>query len=239
MLSSVSIDGIPPGSTLATWDEPSLLPPPRGWITEATRLWESASEIIGARLVIPWDESTRFWMPAKDCLWTSSKNHWYLWRLEQGAWKRIDGGVGTLTALPPKQIGLHATIRGIETRKLSSIHESDWRDIPLEPEWPDVDPAWVWFGEDAAVTAWDLRWGNAPPNLPKERSRDALQTFFKDDWRSSLALRSSLKIWLSNGPEVALREQQNAAWVWCGTKISLVRLPSENRQKRVRELLAG
>jgi hypothetical protein len=125
----------------------------------------------------------------------------------------------------------------IAARRRSAVDRVAW--TPIEESvapWPAYDPAWTWPDGDQALTAWDLRWG---PGLdwPPERQRSTLVRSFRSEWRSSMALRQSVRGWLPDGPEVALREGWESAWVWVGDRILLVRLQPSERLKRVRALV--
>lgn len=61
--------------------------------------------------------------------------------------------------------------------------------------------------------------------------------YFRAEWRTGLELRASVKGWLPAGPEVALREGQDVAWVWVGTRIVLVRLVDVERIHTLRRVL--
>jgi hypothetical protein len=122
-------------------------------------------------------------------------------------------------------------------RSVSPVGEVAWTPVPQdEPAWPACDPAWVW-GENSALTPWDLRWRPFAEALPPERQRAALAAAFKPDWLSAKALRKSVAGWLPEGPEIALREAQGRAWVWVGDRVLMVRLPELERNRRVRKIL--
>ena len=107
---------------------------------------------------------------------------------------------------------------------------------PETPEWPPYDPAWAWWSGDQAATAWDVSWGKAPP-LPKERQREALLRSKRPEWITATGLRASVHGWLPGGPEVALREATETAWVWVGDRALLERLQPNGRLASVRKAL--
>ena len=110
-------------------------------------------------------------------------------------------------------------------RSLSSATDSTWKDLPTEAEpWPPYDAAWAWKAEDAAFTSWDLRWGKGAEGFPRERQREALKKSFRADWHAASSLRASVRGWLPEGPDIALREASEVGWVWVGDRVLLVRL---------------
>ena len=86
-----------------------------------------------------------------------------------GAWKGALGaawgpGDGELAALPPLRMGrIRPQKKDRMIRSISSLNSLEWKDLPEgSPSWPVYDAAWAWQGEDGALTAWDLRWGQGP-----------------------------------------------------------------------------
>ena len=39
---------------------------------------------------------------------------------------------------------------------------------------------------------------------------------FRADWRAASSLRASVRGWLPDGPDIAMREASEVAWVWVG-----------------------
>jgi hypothetical protein len=227
-----------PESTLAPWDEKDLPPPPRGWATRQEQLWDDGKDLPGARILTPWQPGARMWFPTKDKLWVATGNQWTLWTLDAGTWRRQATGAGQLTAQPPLRMALIVPGRKGEpaVRKTTRTDRAEWTDLPAEAEpWPDYDPAWAWWGEDLAATTWDQRWGKG--SLPPERQRQALLRAYRPEWRTARGLRSSVKSWIPDGPEIALRETVEAAWVWVGERAILVRLQPTLRLKSVKTAL--
>jgi len=143
-------------------------------------------------------------------------------------------------AQPPLGMALTVPARKSEpaTRQTSPLEAADWTPVPDSvPAWPDYDPAWLWWSQDLAATTWDQRWGEGAPSLPKERQRQALLRAFRPEWRSAVGLRASVKGWIPGGPETALREAAEAAWVWVGDRAILVRLQATLRLKSVKTAL--
>ena len=96
-------------------------------------------------------------------------------------------------------------------RRTSPLDQAQWEPVPADtPPWPPYDPAWTWFAPDLAVTAWDQRWGK-DASLPKERQREALLQANRSEWLTATKLRASVRGWLQDGPEVALREARGSS----------------------------
>jgi hypothetical protein len=233
------VDGPAPAATLAPWDEKELPPPPRAWATRNEQLWDDGKDLPGARLLVPWPAGARLWFPRQDRLWVGGGNLWTLWGLEEGLWHRLASGPGTLAAQPPLAMGLTVPPRKGEdaVRKVAPLDRAEWTLQPEGPPWPDYDPAWTWWGKDLAATAWDQRWGASPEALPPERQRKALLRAFKGDWLAAYELRASVRGWIPEGPEVALREAAEVAWIWVGDRVILVRLLATERIKSVKKNL--
>jgi hypothetical protein len=124
------------------------------------------------------------------------------------------------------------------SRKTCPLGAADWEPLPEgAPAWPDYDPAWAWWQDDLAATTWDLHWGKAAPSLPPERQRQALLRAYRPEWRTAVGLRLSVKGWIPGGPETALREAAEVAWVWVGDRAILVRLQPTLRLKSVKAAL--
>lgn len=240
LLSSLPVDGDPPEATLAAWDEKGQPPPPKGLPLKAEQLSDDGRDLPGAKVAVPWQEGDRLWMPQADRLWVSAKGGWSLWKLEDRHWRRDAAGPGLLEAQPPSHMGLTAPVlppgEGMD-RSAGPLDQAKWTPVPGdEPPWPACDPAWAW-GEGSALTAWDGRWRPFTEALPPERQRAALAAAFRPDWLSAKALRRSVAGWLPAGPEVALREVQDRAWIWVGDRVLLVKLPGLARSRRVRKIL--
>lgn len=234
LLTTFPLEG--PGSqpTLAPWDEGQHPPPPRRWMTRPEQLWPEGQDLPGQRLLLPWAPGDRLWFPRADRLWHAQKDQWTLWGLEDGIWRRLATGKGALTAQPPRAMGL-TTLQG---RHRTQPDTAGWTPVPLdEPEWPTYDPAWLWITPDTAVTAWDQRWGASRSTLASERQREGLQRAFRPEWRTAANLRASVRGWLPEGPEVALREAWDVAWVWVGDRILLVRLQDVDRLRSIRKAM--
>jgi hypothetical protein len=123
------------------------------------------------------------------------------------------------------------------SRKTAPLDQADWTPVPADTEpWPPYDPAWAWWSADRAGTAWGLGWGKAAA-LPPERQREALVRNKRPDWITATNLRASVHGWLPSGPEVALREASESAWVWVGDRALLVRLQPGSRLASVRKAL--
>jgi hypothetical protein len=60
---------------------------------------------------------------------------------------------------------------------------------------------------------------------------------FRPEWRTALGLRASVKGWIPEGPEIALREALESAWIWVGDRAILVRLQPSSRLKALRSAL--
>lgn len=242
LLATLPLDGDPQESTLAAWDEKGLPPPPRGLPLKTEQLSDDGRDLPGAKLALAWREGDRFWMPRADRLWVSSHGAWSAWKLEDRRWRREAAGPGVLAAQPPQRMGLTAPASPPGDGMLRSLSPADrvaWTPAPVEdPAWPAFDPAWAW-GEGSALTAWDGRWRPFAEALPPERQRAALGAAFRPDWLSAKAIRRSVAGWLPAGPEVALREPQERAWVWVGDRVLLVRLPELARTRRIRKILNG
>lgn len=239
LLASLPVDGELSESTLASWDEPGLPSPPRGLPIREAQLWQEGQDLKGHRLMVPWREHGRLWFPRSDRLWVGEGGQWTLWSLTPEGWRREAAGSGILSAQPPVAMGLTALEGETAMRSITSLGEARWERLPqdLEP-WPAYDPAWLWR-KDGAVTAWDQRWGVGVKTLPKERQREALSRVYRPEWKLAAGLRASVEGWLPHGPEVALREKQDAAWVWVGNRILLVRLQTGERARKLKSLLAG
>ena len=240
LLSGLPLDGEPQEPTLAAWDEKGLPAPSKGLPVKAEQLSDDGRDLAGAKVAVPWQEGDRLWMPRADRLWISAHGTWTAWKLVDGRWSRDASGFGVLEAQPPLRMGLTAPQPGEGmARSESPVDQAVWTPVPAdEPAWPACDPAWAW-GEDSALTPWDLRWRPFAEALPPERQRDALIAAFKPDWLSGKALRKSVAGWLPEGPEIALREAQGRAWVWVGDRVLMVRLPELERNRRVRKILNG
>jgi hypothetical protein len=238
LLSSLRNDSDKGESSLAAWDEPGLPAAPRGWPVKPEQLWYDGRDQPGASLLVPWGGEARLWMPSQDRLWVADGPHWTLWGLEGGAWRRLAAGTGILEAHPPQAMGLvRIAGDGSPERAVSGLRQAEWVVPPGDAApWPAYDPAWYWRNDRSALSAWDLRWNEAPPPLPAESQREALRRRFKGDWRTGQALRVSLKGWLPHGAEVAMREPQGAAWVWVGQRVVLANLRETERVRTLRRL---
>ena len=238
LLTALRVEGDMPPSTLASWDEKGLPPPPRGWITRPESLWDDGKDLPGPRVLVPWPPGSRMWFPRKDRLWVGGGNTWTLWALADGRWRREAAGNGTLHAQPPLRMGLEGIDRkDLGVRRTSPLDRAQWEPVPADtPPWPPCDPAWTWFAPDLAVTAWDQRWGK-DASLPKERQREALLQGNRSEWLTATKLRASVRGWLPDGPEVAVREYAGVAWVWVGDRAILERLLPTRRLLAVRNSL--
>jgi hypothetical protein len=113
----------------------------------------------------------------------------------------------------------------------------EWQVVPHDQApWPAYDAAWLWRKDTSqgALTAWDLRWNEGEPLLPKERQRTSLISAYRAEWRAASNLRASVRGWLPNGPQVALRELDGVAWVWVGDRVLLVHLVSTERLRKLK-----
>jgi hypothetical protein len=238
LLASLPVDADVPPPTLAPWDEKGLPPPPRGWAIRPDSLWDDGKDLPGARLLVPWPSGSRLWFPRKDRLWTSGGGQWTLWSLAGGAWRREAASAGALQAQPPLRMALLGPERkeGPE-RRVGPLDRVLWEPVPADaPPWPAYDPAWGWWSPELAATAWDQRWGKDAA-LPKERQRQALVRANRPEWLTATRLRASVRGWLPQGPEVALREGSGTAWVWVGDRAILQRLQPTGRLASIRRAL--
>jgi hypothetical protein len=238
LLATLPVEGDLPPSTLAPWDEKGLPPPPRGWATRPEGLWDDGKDLPGARLLVPWQTGARVWFPRKDRLWVTSGGQWALWALAGGTWRREAAGPGVLYAQPPLRMALVVPERKEgSVRRTSPLDRAAWEPVPADtPPWPPYDPAWSWWSADLATSAWDVRWGKASA-LPRERQRSALLRANRPEWITATKLRASVRGWLPDGPEVALREAAGTAWVWVGTRAILERLQPSGRLDAIRKAL--
>jgi hypothetical protein len=237
LLTALPLDSDLGEPTLAAWDEPGLPAPPRGWPVKPEGLSDDGRDLPGAKVVVPWHAGDHLWMPTSDHLWIGSRQGWTAWGLDGGRWHRLATGPGLLEAHPPIAMVLMEPAPGGEgmDRRTTPPDRLDWTPIPdSAPAWPAFDPAWAW-NQGGALDAWDRRWGN--PGLAPERQRQSVTDYFRAEWRTAEELRASVKGWLPEGPEVAMREAQGVAWVWVGNRILLVRLVEVSRIRAVRTLL--
>lgn len=236
LLSTLPLEAFSGKPSLAAWDEAGLPAAPRGWPLKPEQLWDDGQDLPGHRLLVPWSTGTRMWFPRQDRLWIAGPKHWTLWAFEEGLWKRLGAGPERVEVQPPLWAGkIPEQEEGLRER--SPLERLAWSSVAEGmPAWPDLDPAWSWVDENGAVTAWDLRWGAAVKGLPLERQRASLVRVHRAEWLSAMKLRASVKGWLPEGPEVALRELQEAAWVWVGPRVLLVRLQPSLRGRTLRSL---
>lgn len=234
LLTAIPLEGPGLEPTLADWSEPNLGLPPRRWATRPSQLWPDGQDLPGHRLLVPWAADARIWFPRADRLWHTSGGQWTLWGLQEGGWARMATGKGALCAQPPLAIGLLEA----PGRKRSAPDEAQWTPVAeADPPWPDCDPAWLWLSPSGALTAWDQRWGGDAEGLGRERQREALLRANRPEWRTAVDLRASVRGWLPEGPDVALREAWGVAWIWVGDRILLVRLQGLDRLRTVRRAL--
>ncbi len=226
--------------TLAPWDEKQLPLPPKDWILKPEQLWDDGKDLPGSRVLVPWQAGDRLWFPFLDRLWVSGAEGWTLWALQQDGWHRADAGSGVLSAHPPVVMGrVSLDLEDQAMRSFSPLNLAKWEVVPTNQDpWPAYDPAWYWT-DRGALTPWDQRWGSFGETLPPERQREALAKAYRSEWRLASGLRASVRGWLPQGPEVALRESQSVAWVWVGDRVLLVRLPSMERLRKIKAMLKG
>lgn len=239
LLSTLPAHGDLPEATLATWEEKALPRAPKQWITKPEQLWDDGKDLPGHRLLVSLKPGGHFWFPQKDRLWICEGSQWTLWALDQGSWLRLDSGQGRLAAHPPVSMARILTVKGSkDERSVSPLDRVEWTPLPADaPPWPEYDAAWTWKNEECAITPWDLRFGKAAQDFPKERQRQAIQSSFRPDWLAASSLRRSLKHWLPDGPDVGMRENLGIAWVWVGDRILMVRLSSDDRLRKIRSLI--
>ncbi|MCE1228310.1 MAG: hypothetical protein LWX11_02295 [Firmicutes bacterium] len=236
LLSAFPTDSEPWPTTLAPWNEPGLPPAPKSVLTKAAQLWDDGADLRGPCLHLPWKADHHLWFPAWNRLWVDGGDTWTLWGLEEGTWKRLEVGQGALSAHPPVAMGL--TKPKSEGRALSPLLKAEWKEIDKDAEaWPAFDAAWSWKDDTGALTAWDQRWGKGMEGFPKETQRQGLLRTYRVEWLAASALRVSVKGWLHDGPEIALREASEVAWVWVGDRVLLVRLPPSDRLRKIRSVL--
>jgi len=195
LITALPIDGYPPASSLAPWDEADLPPAPKGWPLKADQLWDDGEDLPGARVLVPWTDDSRMWFPRHDRLWISGGGNWSLWALQVDGWHRLGAGVGILDAHPPCSMGRISPSPGESAERfLSSLQDVDWHSVPVDvAAWPAFDPAWTWLSDQAATSAWDTRWGRSGDPLPPERQREVLTKSFNPEWRVSSGLRDSVR----------------------------------------------
>ena len=237
LLSSIPMEEEPNEATLAPWNEKGLPPAPKGLATKEEDLWDEGRDLGGSRLMVPWGPKARVWFPRRDRIWISEKDRWSAWKLEDRIWHRTEVGEGLLTALPPVAMARTTQPKtGPGLRYTAPVAGGSWGEAPEnQAPWPEFDPAWAWVSLQGGHTAWDLRWGKTMEDLPPERQRAALNRAYRSDWRTASQLRASVRGWLKEGPEVALREIQGAAWIWTGDRVLLVRLPPSERSRWIRK----
>jgi hypothetical protein len=238
LLATLPVEGDLTPATLAPWDEKGMPPPPKAWPTRQDHLWDDGKDLPGARLMVPWQPGSRLWYPLRDRLWVSVGNQWTLWALSGGVWHREATGPGVLYAQPPLRMALVGSERRDGTsRRTGPLDKAKWDPVPPETSpWPPYDPAWAWWSGNLAATAWDLRWGKDAA-LPREQQRAALVRATRPEWITATKLRASVRGWLPDGPEVALREAAATAWVWVGDRALLERLQPTGRLASVRRSL--
>jgi len=237
LLTALPLDGEARPASLAPWDEAGLSAPPAGWARKEEALSEDGRDLPGARLLLPWGTGARLAFPRRDWLWVATEGRWTAWRLTEGVWRRAAEGQGTLLPQPPEALGLVRPTEGGAERVTGPVDAVAWSPVAAEAEpWPAPDPAWAW-ARGSAFTAWDLRAGAPLEGLAQEPNRVALAKTFRADWLTASRLRASVRGWLPQGPEVALRELQGAAWIWVGDRVVLVRLPDATRLRTLRKLL--
>jgi len=234
LLTAIPVNHEPAPATLASWDEAGMSPAPKGLPVKEDRLWADGQDLQGARVAVPRGKDFRLWFPREDVLWTALGGRWIQWHLEDGTWRRAAEGEGELRAMPPLAMGL-VTPKGVRQR--GPVDRANWTEVETTvPAWPEYDPAWTWAGE-GALTAWEQRWGKGLETLGPERQREALRKAHLPDWKVAVKLRASVKGWLPDGPDIALRERSAVAWVWLGPRIIQERLQPTERVRRIRPLL--
>ena len=237
LISMLPVDAEARTGSLAPWDEPALSAPPAGWPRKDEALSDDGRDLPGAKVLLPWSPGARLAFPRREGLWVASEGRWTCWRLTEGVWRRAAEGQGALVAHPPEGFGLVRPTEAGAERLQGPAEAVAWAPVPPETgPWPAPDPAWAWV-RGAAFTAWDLRAGAALEALAPEGNREALAKVFRSDWLTAARLRASVRGWLPQGPEVALRELQGAAWVWVGDRVLLVRLPDAARLRTLRKWL--
>jgi hypothetical protein len=239
LITALPVEGDLPPASLASWDEKELPPPPKGWPVKVEQLWDDGKDLTGARVMVPWTDDARMWFPRRDRLWVSGGGTWSLWDLQSDGWHRMAAGAGVLDAHPPFSMGRISPgpDEGAD-RFLSPFPIADWRAVAADtPPWPACDPAWTWLSDQAATSAWDLRWGREDDPIPPERQREAFGKSFNPEWRVASGLRASVRGWLPGGPEIALREVLGVGWVWVGDRVRLVRLQPTERLRRMKAIL--
>jgi len=238
LLTTLPLEGDLPPQTLAPWDEPGLPTPPTGFPLRPAQLWGDGSDLAGPRLFLTLRPDARIWFPTHNRLWVSSGGNWTFWGLEGDTWRRLGAGTGTLAAHPPLRMARLQSGKDSLPRSLSPLTELAWEDVPENTEtWPTYDAAWVWKANDGALTPWDLRWGKGIEGFPKEHHRQYLISAYRSEWLTASNLRASVRGWLPEGPDIALREASEVAWVWVGDRVLLVRLHPSDRLRKIRALL--
>lgn len=233
LLTALPLEGPGLEPTFADGSEPTLTPPRRG-STHPDPPWAEGQDLPGDRLLLPWAPGARMWFPQADRLWHTAEGQWTLWGLQETGWRRLAAGKGTLCAQPPQAMGLVETA----VRKRTAPDAADWMAVDgAEPPWPQCDPAWLWLSPSGALTAWDQRWGSDAETVGRERQREALMRAYRPEWRAAVDLRASVRGWLPEGPELALREAWEVGWVWVGDRILLVRLQGLDRLRAIRRAM--
>jgi len=241
LLSSIPVSQDIPELTMTLWDgRAPALQHKNSSIRQDSCLIDKSKKILGAHFVVPWRRGAKFWFPRKDCIWVSVGNFWTMWKMDGYRWHRVATGIGELYSQPPIAMGLMTYNKrlGIFTRLIGSLSQVRWDNVSVEDkQWPQYDPAWIWYSRSSATTAWDSQWGN--PVFPEERQRDALVRTSRSEWITSSSLRASVRGWLPYGPEVALRESHEMAWVWVGHKVFMKKLQPNNRSMLIKKVLRG
>lgn len=238
MLSTIPVSSEIPELTMTLWDKKPVTSPSSVTCFQQDQYCDKGDRPLGVHLVIPWQQKAKFWFPRKDRLWVSVGNGWTMWGLSGDKWCRLAVGTGELYGQPPLNMGLLMVDQksGVLNRKIGPLNQINWELVSSEVEqWPLYDPAWIWCSRESAATAWGLQWGK--DRLSNEYQREALLRANRSEWITSSRLRVSVRGWLPEGPEVALREPFGVAWIWVGHKVIMKKLPSTSRSILFKKIL--
>ena len=102
LLTTLPLDGELGEHTLAPWDEADFPAPHKTLATTEAALWPDGQDLPGAKILLPWGPGDRLWFPRADRIWTQTGTTWALWSLIDRVWRRLDSGIGWISAHPQK-----------------------------------------------------------------------------------------------------------------------------------------